>query len=249
MFEQTVLATSSGHRLFGTFAGVTFQALFIGSLILVPLVFPQVLPQMQSLVSLVAPGPPPPPPPPLATVRPRGTVAPHLFRCAICAPVSIPMHAIQIVDDLPDAAPGETVGVVGGFGDGVPGGMLPDFLRSLPAAVPPPRPAVAEPVKPAAPAAIPRYRVGGVVQPATLIHRVDPQYPPLARQARISGTVELEGVIGIDGRVHELKVKSGHPLLIKAALDAVSQWLYRPTTLNSQPVEVIMPVTVTFRLN
>ena len=81
------------------------------------------------------------------------------------------------------------------------------------------------------------------------IHRVEPIYPPLAKQMRIAGVVELQGIIGADGRIHELKVLSGHPLLIKTAVDAVSQWIYAPTILNGQAVEVAAPITVTFKLN
>ena len=81
------------------------------------------------------------------------------------------------------------------------------------------------------------------------IHRVEPIYPSIARQARVAGVVELQGVIGTDGRIHELKVLSGHPLLVKAAVDAVSQWIYAPTILNGQPVEVAAPITVNFKLN
>jgi protein TonB len=71
----------------------------------------------------------------------------------------------------------------------------------------------------------------------------------MARQVRVSGKVELMGVLGTDGRIHELKVLSGHPLLVKAAVDAVMQWVYRPTVLNGQPVEVQAPITVNFILN
>jgi len=81
------------------------------------------------------------------------------------------------------------------------------------------------------------------------IFRPEPQYPPLARQARVSGTVQLEGVIGTDGHMRELRIVSGHPLLVRAALDAVSRWIYKPTLLNGDPVEVIAPITVTFHLN
>jgi protein TonB len=136
-------------------------------------------------------------------------------------------------------------GVPGGSASGILGGVLDA------AAVPPPPPRAAVetpvPVKPA-PAVIPRHRVGGLVHLASPIRRVEPVYPQLARQARVEGVVELEGVIGVDGRIHELKVKSGHPLLVKAALDAVSQWIYQPGTLNGDPVEVVAPITVTFRL-
>ncbi len=84
---------------------------------------------------------------------------------------------------------------------------------------------------------------------ARLIKRVEPVYPVLARQARISGTVELSGIIGTDGRVKQLRVLSGHPLLAKAALDAVRQWVFHATLLNGAPVEVIAPIPVAFRLN
>jgi TonB family protein len=92
-------------------------------------------------------------------------------------------------------------------------------------------------------------RQGGFVKPAQIINRVDPKYPQLAIQTHLSGTVELEGVIGVDGHLRELKILGGHPFFTKAALDAVSRWTYEPTTLNGDPVEVIAPITVTFRLN
>jgi protein TonB len=84
---------------------------------------------------------------------------------------------------------------------------------------------------------------------ATPIHRVDPVYPALAKQARVSGVVELIGVLGVDGRLHEVRVLRGHPLLVKAAVDAVMQWIYEPTMLNGQAVEVSAPITVNFILN
>ena len=78
--------------------------------------------------------------------------------------------------------------------------------------------------------------------------KVIPAYPPLARQARVSGTVQLIGVIAKDGTIQQLQVVGGHPLLVKAALDAVRQWIYRPTLLNGQAVEVIAPIDVIFTL-
>jgi len=94
-----------------------------------------------------------------------------------------------------------------------------------------------------------RVRVGGAVQSANLISQVAPVYPPLARQARLQGDVVLEAVIGREGDVTNLRVVSGHPLLVEAALTAARQWKYRPTLLNGQPVEVVSQVTVPFRLN
>jgi len=83
---------------------------------------------------------------------------------------------------------------------------------------------------------------------ATLIHRVEPEYPAIAKQARVGGVVQLVGVIGIDGHLKELRLVNGHPLLAQAAIRAVSQWLYSPTELNGELVEVEAPITVTFRL-
>ena len=91
-------------------------------------------------------------------------------------------------------------------------------------------------------------RVPSEIQAAKILKKVVPEYPPLARQARISGTVKLMGIIAKDGTVQKLQVLSGHPLLQKAALDAVSRWRYAPTILNGQPVEVIAPIDVIFTL-
>jgi len=82
-----------------------------------------------------------------------------------------------------------------------------------------------------------------------IINRVQPMYPPLARQTRISGTVRLHAIIGKDGSVQQLEVISGHPLLVQSALDAVRQWRYRPTLLNGEPVEVDTTIDVIFSLN
>ncbi len=92
-------------------------------------------------------------------------------------------------------------------------------------------------------------RVGGQVQAAKLVHQVTPVYPPLARQARISGIVRLEAVISRSGLIESLQVMSGHPLLTQAALDAVRQWVYQPTLLNTVPVEVLTQIDVNFKLS
>lgn len=83
----------------------------------------------------------------------------------------------------------------------------------------------------------------------SLIHRVQPEYPPLAKQARIQGTVLLHAVIDREGKIENLEVLGGHPLLVKAALIAVQQWRYRPYYLNGQPVEVETEITVHFMLS
>lgn len=93
-----------------------------------------------------------------------------------------------------------------------------------------------------------RIRLGGNAAAANLISGPKPEYPPLAKQAKVSGTVELAAVIGKDGTVQDLKVISGHPLLVQASLDAVKDWVYRPTLLNGDPVEVVTTIDVNYTL-
>ena len=81
-----------------------------------------------------------------------------------------------------------------------------------------------------------------------LVHRVQPEYPALARQARVQGQVVLQAIISRDGAIENLQVLRGHPMLVQAALDAVRQWRYRPYVLNGEPVEVETQVTVNFIL-
>jgi len=94
-----------------------------------------------------------------------------------------------------------------------------------------------------------RISVGGAVQQAMLTHRIEPGYPPLARQLRVSGQVHLRAIISTDGSIESLQVMDGHPLLVQSALDAVRQWHYQPTKLNGQPVEVETIITVIYALN
>jgi TonB family protein len=93
-----------------------------------------------------------------------------------------------------------------------------------------------------------RIRVSRAVQASQLVSKVEPIYPPLAEQARIQGTVELEAVIGKDGTIQNLTVLRGPPLLVQAALDAARQWRYQPTRVNNEPVEVVTVIEVVFRL-
>jgi TonB family protein len=91
-------------------------------------------------------------------------------------------------------------------------------------------------------------RVGGDAQQAKLVRQPNPAYPPLAKQARVEGTVKLDAVIARDGTIQNLKVVSGHPLLVPAALEAVKQWVYQPTIVNGEAVEVVTQINVNFAL-
>lgn len=134
-------------------------------------------------------------------------------------------------------------------GDGVPAGLQMGGSARMSitdAAAPQPvaKPVVATPKPPSKP-----VQVGGDVQAAKLIRKIVPVYPRMAVIARISGIVRLQGIIGKDGSIQQLQVLSGPPLLINAALDAVRQWRYQPTLLNGEPVEVISPIDVIFKLS
>ena len=94
-----------------------------------------------------------------------------------------------------------------------------------------------------------RLRVGGNLLAAKISNRVQPVYPPLARQTRVQGVVRLHVILQNDGTVQQIEVVSGHPLLVRAAMDAVRQWCYQPTLLNGEPVEVDTIVDVVFALN
>jgi protein TonB len=98
----------------------------------------------------------------------------------------------------------------------------------------------------ASPASVKRVRVGSQAQTAKLVFQPKPEYPALAKSARVQGTVRLEVVIAKDGTVEKLRVLGGHPLLVEAAEAAVERWRYQPTVLNSSPIEVVTEVDVDF---
>ena len=95
----------------------------------------------------------------------------------------------------------------------------------------------------------PRLRVGGDIQRPQKIVHVDPIYPEQAKADRLEGMVIVEAVIATDGTIMNVDViRSAHPLLDAAAVEAVSRWEYTPTLLNGEPVELVMSVNVTFSL-
>jgi protein TonB len=168
----------------------------------------------------------------------------------IYTPRTIP-KTIAMIRDLPPALPasGAVGGIPGGLPGGQVGGVLGGILGSLPSAAPAP-PTPVKPTAPPKPSPPPKVlRVGGNVEAARLISAPHPNYPALAKQARVEGTVRMEAVIGKDGHIKNLTVVSGNPLLISAALNAVKQWVYRPTYLNKQPVQVDTEVDVHFQLS
>jgi protein TonB len=239
MFEQTFVSgkTQTVRTTIITFA---VQCILIGIAIVIPLIYTEVLPSTQLTSFLVAPPPPPPPPPPAAAAPVEVVkIIPRQFNAGqLMAPKSIPKTiAIIKEEELPPPAAAQ-VGVVGGLGSSFVSGII----GGAPEVAPPP------PVVKETKLAVQRVSVGGKVQAAKLIAQPTPLYPPLARSARIQGTVRFNAVIGTDGKIQNLTFVSGHPLLTPAAQEAVKRWIYQPTLLNGEPVEVVTQIDVNFTL-
>jgi periplasmic protein TonB len=241
MFDEMVVSSPNPKKTnkpWTVILSMVFQTAFLAVLILIPLIYTEALPKTMMATLLVAPPPPPPPPPPpiaqVVHVKPQV----HLMDAGkLVTPKVIPKDIKIIKEDAPDMSAGMTGGVVGGVAGGQMGGVIGGVIGGVGAAPPPPKPTQT------------RIRQGGNVTAAKLVNKVQPQYPPLARQTRISGTVRLHAIIGKNGQVEQLEVMSGHPLLVQAALDAVRQWKYQPTQLNGEPVEVDTTIDVIFSLN
>jgi len=208
------------------------HVVLFGAVIIIPLMATDVLPTPPSMMAFVGapPTPPPPPPPPPSAAPPPKTPTP------IANPNAAPIEAPkQIIPETPSV--GVSEGVPGGVEGGVPGGVMGGVVGGLPEAPPPPPPPPQAPV-----------RVGGAIKQPTKLKNVPPVYPPIAQSARVQGVVIIEATIGADGKVKDAKVLRSIPLLDQAALDAVKQWEFTPTTMNGQAVPVVMTVTVNFTL-
>jgi periplasmic protein TonB len=251
LFEDSLLDSSVAphkRRTLPTLLSFALQLFLIGLALLLPLWFTDALPKQQLLTFLEAPPPPPPPPPPAASTPPAVKVAKvtsNITNGRLRTPSRIPAKVQMIKED--DAPPPvvTTGGVVGGVPGGIPGGQLGGviggiigYTSSLAAAPALPKPAPT----------VQRVRVSSGVTNGRLIYRVEPTYPPLAQQAHIQGAVVLAAFIDRGGNVQSLQVVSGHPLLVRAAIDAVKQWRYQPLLVNGQPIEVETTVTVNFHV-
>jgi periplasmic protein TonB len=248
MFEQSFVSTAKTNKTWSVFVTFGVQVLAVIIAILIPLIYTDTLPRAQLTSFLVAPAPPPPPPPPPPPAPPKIVkVIPRQFDAGkLMAPKSIPKEIANIKEEElpPPSSSGVVGGVVGGVPGGAPGGVLGGIIGAVPNAAPPP-----PPVKDDKKGGLQRIRVGGNVQQANLIRKVTPLYPPLAKQARIQGVVRFTAIIGKDGTIQNLQLVSGHPLLVESAKQAVSQWQYKPTLLNGDPVEVVTTIEVNFTLS
>ena len=242
MFEDSLI--ESGGRL-RTKRGATtvlsfvLQMILLGILILIPLIYTEALPKQQLMTFLVAPPPPPPPPPPpAATPIKTVKIQSEMNNGQLRTPTKIPQKVQMIKEE--EAPPPSMAGVVGGVVGGVPGGSAGGVIGGIISSAPVAVPKVATPQ---------RVRVSSGVSTGLLIRKVQPNYPPLARQARIQGTVVLQAEISKEGTIQNLQLISGHPMLAPAAIEAVKQWRYKPYLLNGEPVAVETQVVVNFTLS
>ena len=237
MFEEMVVSSPTSKKTnkpWTVVISMLLQVTFLAILILIPLIYTEALPKGMLTTMLVAPPPPPPPPAQIVKVKPQV----HLMQNnQLVQPKVIPRE-VKIIKEEAEPDP-NTMGMQGGVPGGVAGGSMGGVLGGVIGGVagpPPPKPTQS------------RIRQGGAVTAASLINKVNPVYPPLARQTRVAGTVRLHAIISKQGTVQQLEVLSGHPLLVQSALDAVRQWRYRPTLLNGEPVEVDTTIDVIFSL-
>jgi len=243
MFGDSLLESSRAQRSrrsWSTLTSFALETMVIGLLLLLPLWKTVGLPATRPLSTPVSWGAPPPAAVHVQHVRANTVVQSNLADNVLIAPHEVPRQIAQIEETSPPpqvsyAPPG--VGVEGSTGGGG------DIWK-----------AIGEPAHPApAPAPLPvatgpRFRTSSILE-GNLIRRVQPPYPPLARTARIQGPVVLVAIISKAGTIENLRAVSGHPMLVTAAIDAVSQWRYRPYILNGEPIEVETQITVNFLLS
>jgi protein TonB len=241
LFQSLVVTEPDKHAgRTGATLGISIllHSLLVVAVAIVPLLFYDALPSQEALKAFfvapleVAPPPPPPPPPPAgarAVVRaaPRiQTEAPQGF----VAPIEVP-NEIRPEEGLDLGVEG---GVPGGVEGGVPGGVVGGVVGGLPSEAPPP------------PAKV--VRIGGQIKEPKRIRYVQPVYPDLAVQSRVSALVILEAEVDVRGFVRAVKLLRGHPLFDEAAMEAVKQWRYQPLLLNGEPTGFVLTVTINFNL-
>jgi protein TonB len=243
MFAESMLETSWAQRTrqsWTTFTSFGLQAVVIGLLLVLPLWKTVGLPPSRVLPTPVSWGAPPPVGPTVHRQNTTTIVQSNVADKVLIAPREVPRQVAMIEETvaLPQMS-FNTAGVPGGTGHGSGDGVWKSLGSwSPPAPLPVPSPA---PVSRT-------FRTSSMLE-GSLIRRVQPVYPPLARSARVQGSVVLSALISKAGTMENLRVLSGHPMLVEAAIEAVSQWRYRPYILNSEPIEVETQITVTFSLS
>jgi protein TonB len=241
LFQSLVITEPEKHagRTSATFlVSLLLHSALVIAVAIVPLLFYDALPSSDGLKAFfvapleVAPPPPPPPPPP-AGARAVVKAAPRIDTQqpqGFVAPIDIP-NEIKPEEGLDLGVEG---GVAGGVEGGVPGGVVGGVVGGLPTEAPPP------------PAKV--VRIGGQIKEPKKIRNVNPVYPDLAVQSRVSALVILEAEVDTRGHVKATRILRGHPLFDEAAQEAVKQWRYQPLLLNGEPTGFILTVTINFNL-
>ncbi len=254
VFDEAMLGDSALGRRRGPadwLISLGVHAALVAVVLIIPLFYTQVIDLSQFNETYLA-APPAlgaPPPPPLAAgaiVRqPVHKTAPITAKLTLTMPTAVPKRVAVVADAAevpPDLVAGVPGGVPGGVAGGEIGGVLGGILGGGGPSVPPP------PVAATAPAAGPLH-VGGEVKRPQVISDPQPQYPRLALESRIQGSVRIDAVIDKSGNVVQAHAVDGPPMLMAAALDAVKQWRYQPTYLNGVPWPVELTINVDFHLS
>jgi protein TonB len=228
LFRPNVVATPSRRRVSVLPVSIALHALAIAAFLIAPLLADVELPPPNQRLALPYIAVLPIAPPVAVRRKSESTRPPSntLAAAPLVAPDQIPPE--RDFGTTSSVVPGADMRLIDGVDPGVIAGPPPP---------PPPPPPVVEPV-----------RVGGRIQAPRKIKSVPPVYPTIAQSSRVQGTVILEALIGLDGRVEQVRVLKPVLLLTDAAVTAVRQWEFTPTTLNGQPVQVVMTVTVDFKL-
>ena len=228
--------SNGSHRGWTTLVSFALQALVVGCLLLLPPLYTQGLPRLTLLAPLLAPAPPAALPPAAPHVNSAATQS-NMVGIRLLSPSEIPdsVNMLTETEPPPPMVDPNAIGISHGTDPNGRGTVIGSIMGSG-QVLPPPPPVVHRP---------PPSRM----MEGNLIFRVQPDYPPIARQARVQGQVVLRAMISREGAIENLQVLSGHPMLVRAAVDAVRQWRYRPYVLNGDPIEVETEVTVNFILS
>ena len=242
MFADSILETSwaqRSRRSWTTLTSFGLQAVVIGLLLLVPLLTTVGLPSAKTLSTPISAGRPDPGPARQPHSSSGNAVHVIPVTSALMMPTRIPSSIPHGGDPAPEPEGAGCTGVCGTVGL-PPGTGGETGIQSLVPGTQPILPTLrAQPER--------TFRTSSMLE-GSLIRRVEPAYPQLAKTARIQGPVVLFAMISKAGTIENLRLLSGHPMLAPAAIDAVKQWRYRPYILNNEPVEVETQITVNFIL-
>jgi protein TonB len=228
MFSDLAVSQGSPVRRWTAVASFSLQAALVAVALVYPLLYPQSLPPVMRTLFLPASNPEIPQRPQTSLSHAGAGAATHTLivnnrRWSFT-------RSTDSIEDPAETQPPGLSNVIGDPDSGVANSIVGDYVRPMPI-----------------PARPPRLRTS-VIMEGNLIHKVEPQYPAIAKQLHIEGTVIVKAIISRDGLITHAEGERGQTLLVQAALAAVRQWQYRPYYLNHEPIEVETEITVNFVL-